>query len=166
MIVGGTVTSTVAWLLTGFIREIKVAPRIWIMAVLTAVVLASEWGVLRLPIPQRRRQISRSVLVDSGPFLGPFRFGIDMGTGVTTFLPSALPHLTLAAMMLLAADVRIALLAGAAFGSGRAMMPLLRYVSPTKLDWDRQLAGQELWIKRGCAGAAGLAIATMLLAAA
>jgi hypothetical protein len=60
-----------------------------------------------------------------------------MGTGLRTFMTSSLPHLA-ALTVALYASWPYALLTGAAFGAGRAVMPLVRIGWGDAADWDRR----------------------------
>lgn len=61
--------------------------------------LLRELGVLRFAVPERRRLVPEHVTT-RGPVVGPIQFGFEMGTGMRTYSPSALPHLLLLAVLL------------------------------------------------------------------
>jgi hypothetical protein len=90
-------------------------------------VLLRQSGVLRFKLPENRRLVPETVF-RLGRHLGPFQFGLEMGTGVRTYLPSGLPYVG-AVAVLMTANVPLALCAGAGFGLGRALMTAssLRY---------------------------------------
>jgi hypothetical protein len=72
-----------------------------------------------------------------GRHLGPLQFGLEMGTGVRTYLPSGLPYVG-AVAVLMTASLPLALAAGAGFGLGRMLMTTssLRYAPDD--GWDRE----------------------------
>lgn len=104
------------------------------LAALGVVVAGNELGLLRIPLPQNARQVPSSVIFEGGR-VGALWFGFEMGTGMRTFLPSTLPHLVALTVALYAAWP-YALAAGAGFGVGRAVMPLIRQASGDTQGWD------------------------------
>ena len=89
---------------------------------LAAVVLARELGPLRFRLPQNPRLVPERV-VRLGE-LGALQFGFELGTGMRTYSPSALPHLALAGVLLVVPFWGAPVLA-AGFALGRFAMPLL-----------------------------------------
>jgi hypothetical protein len=100
------------------------------------VVLLRQWGLLSTRLPETRRLVPATVF-RLGRHLGPLQFGLEMGTGARTYLPSGLPYVG-AVAVLLTASASLALCAGAGFGLGRALMTLssMRYGADD--GWDRQ----------------------------
>jgi hypothetical protein len=100
-----------------------------ILGLALAALLLREIGVLRFTLPEKRRLVPETVFV-LGRHLGPLQFGLEMGTGVRTYLPTGLPYAAAVAVLLFA-SVPAAVCAGAGFGLGRAMMTIsaLRYGS-------------------------------------
>jgi hypothetical protein len=109
-----------------------------LVLVVAVVVAGRELGLYPLRLPQNRRQVPPSVIFDGGR-VGALRFGFEMGTGVRTFMTSGLPHVAVLAVALLA-SFPAALLAGAAFGAGRAVMPLSRLHWREPDEWDELLS--------------------------
>lgn len=131
------------------------------VAALAVVVAGNETRLWRVPLPQNGRQVPSSVIFDGGR-LGAVRFGFEMGTGLRTFMTSSLPHLAALTVALFAAWP-YALLTGAAFGAGRAVMPLVRMASGDAPRWDaRFLASQWpfrlLGLSAGLAGVAAVLV--------
>lgn len=83
-----------------------------------------------------------------------------MGTGARTFMTSGLPHVVLAGMLLVTTWPQ-AMLAGTAFGAGRAWMTWSRLSSPDSEVWDESLARGDGLLRR----ALTLAVAIVLVAA-
>lgn len=128
LVCGGLLTATVLLVAGSLVRApLPVPARGAVVAGVLVAVLLTESGVLRLRLPQNRRLVPESVL-RLGRHLGPWQFGLEMGTGARTYLPSALPY-AVAVAVALTAPVPAALLAGAGFGLGRALMTTasLRY---------------------------------------
>ncbi len=122
---GGTATAAVAWVLSGFLAPLGDGLRLGLLGVASVVIVASKHGPLSriVPLPENRRQIPSDVF-SGGLVRGALRFGLELGTGVRTYVPSAAPYLLAVGIVLAGLGLAPALLAGMAFGVGRAM-PLL-----------------------------------------
>ncbi|GAA2841672.1 hypothetical protein [Crossiella cryophila] len=79
-----------------------------------------EFGLLRFPLPQNARLVPETVF-RHGPVFGPLQFGLEMGTGMRTYVTSGLPYAALVLLALFASPLT-AVLTGLAFGAGRAVM--------------------------------------------
>lgn len=102
-----------------------------------AAVLSFELAGRPLRLPQNRRAVPQQIIPRSDVD-GPLQFGFEMGTGVRTYMPSAIPH-ALVLAVLLVGGLGPGIAAGLGFGLGRALMPTLRARYRTPLDWDRLL---------------------------
>ncbi len=85
-------------------------------------VLARELGLVRLRGPENARLVPEDV--QHRAHWGALQFGFEMGTGMRTYSPSALPHLALLAIVLVVPFPLAFALAGG-FAAGRLSMPLL-----------------------------------------
>ncbi len=121
-LVAGGVVIAVALLLVGSLLRAPLPLPVRAGCVLVAAVLVTlrELGVLRFPLPENQRLVPESVF-RLGRFAGPFQFGLEMGTGVRTYLPSGLAYLTAVVLLLFSTPVT-AVAAGVAFGLGRSLM--------------------------------------------
>lgn len=129
LLLGGAVVALVAALI-GALALQSWMPRpvaAAVLAVALLVAFARDLGWIPIPLPQNARQVPEMV-AGSGPRLGALQFGFEMGTGMRTFMTSALPHVVLLAIMVLA-DPWQALVAGLGFGLGRSLVPLARTVA-------------------------------------
>jgi hypothetical protein len=115
--------------------------RLAAVVALAVVVVGNDTGRLRVRLPQNGRQVPPSVIFDGGR-LGALQFGFEMGTGLRTFMTSSLPHLA-ALTVALYAPWPYALLTGAAFGAGRAIMPLVRMAFGDSEAWDERFAASQ-----------------------
>lgn len=121
-LVAGGVVSASALLLVGSVLRLA-APTVVLVAACAVwflVLAAREVGVFRFALPQNARLVPESVF-RHGRFFGPFQFGLEMGTGVRTYVTSGLPYALVAAVALLATPAW-ALAAGVGFGLGRTLM--------------------------------------------
>jgi hypothetical protein len=156
------VTATLAVSLGSLLRPaLPFALRAGVVIAVALFVLAGEWGWHRVRLPHRRAQVPAAV-VGAGAREGALQFGFEMGSGVRTHLPSNLPYLPLAAILLVGSWVA-AVAAGLGFGLGRAAMALGRHLSPDPARWDEQWRHRERALRRTLAlTATMLAIATAL----
>jgi ABC-type Na+ efflux pump permease subunit len=137
LLAGGVLTAAALLVLGGLVpAPLPVPARAGAALAALAAVLLVDRGALRWPVPQNRRLIPESVL-RHGRHLGPLQFGLEMGTGARTFLPTPLPYAA-AITVLLLAPAPAALLTGLGFGAGRALMTLgtLRYGPDA--DWNHR----------------------------
>ncbi|MDF5755730.1 hypothetical protein [Spongiactinospora sp. TRM90649] len=118
LLAGACAVALVAGALGAVVQALTpVWARLPALAVLAAVVLSREAGLLRVKVPENRRLVPEHV-AGAGPVAGALQFGFEMGTGMRTYSPSALPHLLLAAL-LLAVPLPGAFAAAAGFAAAR-----------------------------------------------
>lgn len=146
MLAGACLTGVACFLATVLLGWVPELARASLAAAIAVGAVLTQLGFVRLPFPQTARQVPTSVF-DLGPRLGAFAFGVDMGTGVRTYLPALGAHVLAAGLVLLGVSLEGIMAAALGFGTGRAAMPLLRYLSlPDELSWDRQLARRLRWL--------------------
>ena len=92
------------------------------LAVPAVAVLGHELGLWWFPVPENARLVPEDVQ-HRGQW-GALQFGFEMGTGMRTYSPSALPHLVLGAVVLVV-PLPAALGVAAGFAAGRWIMPVL-----------------------------------------
>ncbi|MEU5670074.1 hypothetical protein AB0B48_31390 [Micromonospora sp. NPDC049089] len=97
---GAVVVAVIAAVVGGIAQSVMPGILRWILlGAIAAVILAREFGLVSFRIPENRRLVPESV-TSRGPEVGGFQFGFEMGTGMRTYSPSALPHLLLIAILL------------------------------------------------------------------
>jgi len=123
----------------------------WAAAAIVAAYAGREAGILRLPVPQLRRQVPqrwREILpLPATAFL----YGAGLGVGFVTYVPVATFAAVVAAIVL--ADPAAGAVALAAFGAGRAIV--LVAATAGLRDWDEaadrfERAGR--WLRAGGGG--------------
>ncbi len=156
LVFGGAATAVLAVLLGSLVRPVvpTVAGEVVVIA-LALFVLAGEARLHRWTLPHRRAQVPQAV-IDEGADAGALRFGFEMGTGMRTHMPSSLPYVPLAAVVLLA-SWPAAVVTGVGFGLGRAGMALGRYHARDPDWWDGQ------WQRHGHAVRLALALLAVAL---
>ena len=85
-------------------------------------------------LPQIARLVAETV-VRHGRFGGPFEFGLEMGTGVRTYVTSGLPYV-LGPLVALLASWPAACAVGVGFGLGRTLMTLSALRFGREAQWD------------------------------
>ncbi|MFC6087817.1 hypothetical protein [Saccharothrix lopnurensis] len=156
LLLGGALSAAVLLVVGSLLR----VPLPWwarwaLVALALLAVLLRELRVLRFTLPENRRLVPESVF-RLGRLLGPLQFGLEMGTGARTYLPSGLPYAA-AVAVLLTASTSGALAAGVGFGLGRALMTTaaLRHPGDWHALWGRWSA--RLAVVLGCAFTVSLA---------
>lgn len=135
LLIGGVISALGIMLVGSLLRwPLPVPVAAGLVIAWTAVILVRELGLVSFALPQNARLVPETVF-RHGPVLGPMQFGIEMGTGMRTFVTSGLPYALLAALALVA-DPWQALLAGLGFGAGRALMTLSSLGYGADAEWD------------------------------
>jgi hypothetical protein len=119
---GALLTASAAWCASGFTEPLPPAVRIAVLGAGIGLVALSRHGVLAevIRVPEAKRQIPAEVFGGS-LVRGAFRFGFELGTGVRTYVSSAIPYFLL--MIVLVGRPTLADAVGMAlgFGVGRAL---------------------------------------------
>ncbi len=100
-------------------------------------VLAREVGLWRFRVPENARLVPEDVQ-RLGEW-GALQFGFEMGTGMRTYSPSALPHLALLAVVLVV-PFPAAFAVAAGFAAGRLAMPVLSN------SWSDDGSWSQVWV--------------------
>jgi hypothetical protein len=162
LLAGGMITATALVVIGSLVRAPLPPVGRWaVVGVVLIAVLLRQFGVLSFTLPENRRLVPETVF-RLGRHLGPLQFGLEMGTGARTYLPSGLPYVG-AAVVAMTASLPLALCAGAGFGLGRALMTLssLRFVDGGDTDgWYQEWRDHA----RTLAGLTGTAFMVSLLA--
>jgi len=124
------------------------------------VVLGRELGLWRFAVPENARLVPEDV--QHRAHWGALQFGFEMGTGMRTYSPSALPHLVLAAVVLVV-PLPVAPLVAAGFAIGRFMMPVLSNAWSDDGGWTELWSAAEPVLRPvlACASVGALTVATL-----
>jgi hypothetical protein len=125
---GAALTTMAAWVLSGFAEPLGPASRAAMLCLGAGFVWLVKQGPLGrvVTLPEARRQIPAEVF-GGGLVRGAYRFGLELGTGTRTYVPSPAPYLLLLAVILGRPTLGAALLVALGFGVGRAL-PLVALV--------------------------------------
>jgi hypothetical protein len=134
LLLGGTLSATVLWLLSGFAEPLPRAVRIAAIMAIAVAGVAREAGWIRVPLPQNARQIPREVL-QRRIRLGSLQFGFELGTGVRTYVSASAPYVVALGLVLAHQGPLATILTGTGFGVGRAVTATARYASRND-EWD------------------------------
>lgn len=126
------------WLLSGLVQPVPQPVRHGALLAAAGIAVLRDAGILRLPLPQRSWQVPQDVL-RGGAVRGAVRFGLELGTGVRTYLSASAPYVLALALLLVGPALGAAAAAGAGFGIGRAGTPLARLLSRDQDGWDSRL---------------------------
>ena len=141
LLLGAVLVAFVAGALGALPQALLPAPARYALWALVAVpVLLRELGLVRFPVPQNARLVPEDV--QHLRRWGALQFGFEMGTGMRTYSPSALPHLVLAAVLLVV-PLPAALALAVGFALGRLAMPLLSNAWSDDGSWTAVWAGAE-----------------------
>jgi hypothetical protein len=145
LLIGGVVSALGILLIGSLIRwPLPRTALVVVVVAWTAALAARELGLLSFRLPQNARLVPETVF-RHGPVLGPLQFGLEMGTGMRTYVTSGLPYALVAAVALLA-DPTYALLAGVGFGAGRALMTLSNLGFGPDAAWDEAWVRHQRWL--------------------
>lgn len=158
LIIGGLFTSMILYVLN---RLFSPLPALGAGVLLLAACLSAllrEFEVVAFPLPENQRLIPRNVF-ENQPVRGAGQFGLELGTGLRTFVPATSPYLLALAMVLIAPGAVAAIACGVGFGAGRTTALLARNASRRVEGWDELLGRRIRTIRQAaiCVTVLGLA---------
>lgn len=163
-LITGGVLSAVVLLTVGSLLRLAAPHGVWagLLWAWSAVVLVREFGGLRLSLPQNARLVPSTVF-RLGRLLGPYQFGIEMGSGVRTYVTSGLPYV-LVPVIALFAGLPGALAAGIGFGLGRQLMTAANLRFSDDGSWDDEFIRHQRLISCLLAAAFVVCLAVVTVA--
>ena len=131
---GALLTSVVVWIVSGFVEPLGERARAALLIGGAVVVVLSRHGPLAgfISLPESRRQIPAEVFGGS-LVRGAYRFGLELGTGVRTYVSSSAPYILLLAVFFARLTLADALLIGVGFGVGRAFPLMVQLAAGSRL---------------------------------
>ena len=102
-ITGALLTGVALWVLSGFAAPLPAPARVWLLGAAALVVAGAKFGWLPLTLPESRRQIPAQVFGGSLR-RGAYQFGLQLGSGVRTYVPSPAPYVLAFALVLVHPD--------------------------------------------------------------
>ncbi|MBW0114353.1 hypothetical protein [Pseudonocardia abyssalis] len=141
LLLGAALVAFVAGVVGAIPQALVPAPVRWgLFGVAALAVLLRECGLLSFPVPENARLVPEDV--QHLREWGALQFGFEMGTGMRTYSPSALPHLVLLAVVLVVPFPAAFAVAGG-FALGRLAMPLLSNAWSSDGGWTEVWTGAE-----------------------
>jgi hypothetical protein len=123
LLLGAVLVAFVAGVVGALPQALLPAPvRYGLFALVAVPVLLRELELVRFAVPQNARLVPEDV--QHLRRWGALQFGFEMGTGMRTYSPSGLPHVVLAAVLLIV-PLPAAFALAVGFAVGRLAMPLL-----------------------------------------
>jgi hypothetical protein len=121
-VAGALLTGTAIWIVSGLFAPLPRSVRFALLAAGAALAWLAKEGPLqgRLTLPESRRLIPSSVLGGS-VVRGAAQFGFELGTGVRTYVPSAIPYILVGIIAFGQLTLADALLIAMGFGIGRGL---------------------------------------------
>lgn len=163
LLLGAVLVAFVAAVLGALPQALLPLPvRAAVFGALAVTVLGRELGLWRFPVPENARLVPEDVQ-HQGQW-GALQFGFEMGTGMRTYSPSALPHLALAAVALVV-PLPAAFAVAAGFAAGRWIMPVLSNAWSDDGGWTEVWSAAEPVVRRllACTCVGALTAATVLV---
>ncbi|MEW2358600.1 hypothetical protein [Spirillospora sp. NPDC029432] len=159
LLLGGTLSAAAVWLLSGLTAPVPAPARTAAILAVAVLGAAREFGLAPIPLPQNARQIPQEVL-QFRMRRGSLQFGFELGTGVRTYVSASAPYVLGLGLLLSRQPLLPTLLAGAAFGLGRALSAALTYAAKDP-HRDTAVALRLPWITRTAALTTPLALALL-----
>lgn len=143
-VAGGALTFTVAGLIAVASALVDMSIRIGAWGLITTVI--GIVGITRFShkLPQRRRLVPQYAAL-RGPAVGAFQFGLEMGTGLRTYVTATAPYVLAVGVLLLGGPI-VGMLAGIGFGLGRSLMAASTFYSSGVHAWILAFHRNEAWI--------------------
>lgn len=145
-VAGASLSGFALLLMSGLLSPIPVTVRAIIAAVLLLALLTRAIGVVRFGLPQRTYQIPRETF-QTLPTRAAFRFALELGTGVRTYVTSSAPYGAVAVTALCLPTSLVPALLGVCclalgFGLGRSFVVAAQ-------SWRRAVAVEvpALWLR-------------------
>jgi hypothetical protein len=98
-----------------------------------------DFKLVNFNLPENRRLVPERVF-EQGFGRGALQFGIEMGTGARTYVPSTTPYVLVVALALLSGGFASIAAASLGFALGRAGVPWIRTLVLHPLEWERRSA--------------------------
>jgi hypothetical protein len=161
LLLGGTVSATAVWLLSGLSAPIPPHGRVWAVLGIALLGVLREAGLIRIPLPQNARQVPQDVL-QRRLRVGTLQFGFELGTGVRTFVSASAPYVLALGLLLSHQGFAATAVVGTAFGLGRALTAALTLWSRDP-DRDLTIGVRMPWVTNLTATVALIALTLLLL---
>lgn len=136
LFLGASITISVAVAVALPIQQVIPSTVVQPLLVLVATILfiAHDLRLISLPLWQNARLVPQTVF-RFGPIVGAWQFGVEMGSGVRTYITSAFAYMPVVLMLLVPLSWLIPLGAAVGFALGRGSMALVSVASGDTSGW-------------------------------
>lgn len=155
VLVAGSLTAVGALIGVAAPMGVRIAAVAALLGALAVFEIAGRSNML----PQNRRLVPQTILA-ANSIAGPLQFGFEMGTGLRTFAPSALPLATVAMALLWAPNAIEGLALAVGFGLGRTLAIPARRGDPER--WDHRMSVAKGPVRLILAAAFAIVVARLL----
>jgi hypothetical protein len=101
------------------LKFVQVNLPLWIVSILALGYGLKEFGLIKLPMPQKHWQVPIS-WINKRPIFGSFAYGLAIGTGFLTYIPYA-GYYIWTALVLIIGSLKLGAFLGFMYGLGRAL---------------------------------------------
>jgi hypothetical protein len=147
MVAGGATTALGIWALAGLTGGLPPAIDVAVVGTLALWGIGHDFRLLTVWLPRVKRQVPEAVFYQT-PRKAALQFGFELGLGFRTQAPASTPYALAFALALYSPGVWLSLIVGLSFGSARALMPVLRFLSRDTRDWDHRLKNRSRFLIR------------------
>lgn len=139
LVIGALASGLVVWVLAGLLSPVPVPVAAAVVGAAALLGLMRDFKLVNFYLPENRRLVPERVF-ERGFGRGAFQFGIEMGTGARTYVPSTTPYVLVVALALLSGGFGSIAAASLGFALGRAAVPWIRTLVLHPLEWERRSA--------------------------
>ncbi len=135
---GGAATGLAVGLIGALIPPLHLPILAGVLAVLILSVLAAlrDLNIIKFWLPENQRQVRSTVrLLPSS--VGAAMFGVELGSGVRTYVSGTAPYIAILAVGLLAETFASAILSAGSFGLARGLVSVDRLLHTDTERWDK-----------------------------
>jgi hypothetical protein len=144
-VLGAVTTSTALWVAGALVSFLPNSARAGLSLTAACLAVLIDLKIIHVRLPRGAWQVPTSIF---GNGIGPaaVKFGVVLGLGFATQLPTTAAYAVGLTLVLLARDLPLALLAGLGFGLTRAMIPAQRIIAPEAQAFDQAQVGWSRFI--------------------
>lgn len=148
LMIGASLSATGVLVLSGLASGIPAPVGYAAVAAAAIVAVGRDTGLVSFPIPQNARLVPKDIFDRHGWLAASLIFGVEMGSGVRTYVTSSVPYVLVISLVFLGPGVALTYLAALGFAFGRLPIMLGRSRSRDQAVWDRNIARQVVLTTR------------------
>lgn len=146
LVLGSGLTGTLLWSVSGLFGGVPTAVRVVVLLSVGGAALLRDARLFDIRLPQLNRQIASDIF-DRGQGRGMFLFGLQLGTGVATYLSAGAPYVLAAAVLVAPIPYAGIMTAAVGFAMGRFVTALSQAANASGAgSWAIGWAGRSRWL--------------------